>query len=48
MLFCDLRTEGRNFGTIDYSEGNPLLFLGEWVEFEELQLKNLRRFEGWS
>jgi len=48
MLFCDLRTAGRNFGTIDYSDGNPLLFLGEWVEFEELQLKNLRRFEGWS
>ncbi len=48
MYFADLRTAGRAFGTIDYSDGNPLLFLGEWVEFEELQLKNLRRFEGWS
>jgi len=48
MLFADLRTTGRNFGTLDYSEDPPLLFLGEWVEFEELQLKNLRQFEGWS
>jgi hypothetical protein len=48
MLFADLRTTGRTFGTIDYSEEPALLFLGEWVEFEELQLKNLRQFEGWS
>jgi hypothetical protein len=48
MIFADLRTSGRNFGTLDYSEEPPLLFLGEWVEFDELQLKNLRQFEGWS
>ena len=48
MIFADLRTPGRTFGTLDYSEEPPLLFLGEWVEFEELQLKNLRQFEGWS
>ncbi len=48
MLFADLRTSGRAFGTLDYSENPPLLFLGEWVEFEELQLKNLRQFEGWA
>ncbi len=48
MLFADLKTEGRPFGTLDYSDPSPLLFLGEWVEFEELQLKNLRQFEGWS
>jgi Domain of unknown function (DUF4178) len=48
MLFADLRTSTRAFGTLDYSEQPPLLFLGEWVEFEELQLKNLRQFEGWS
>ncbi len=48
MLFADLRTSGRAFGTLDYSDTNPALFLGEWVEFEELQLKNLRQFEGWS
>ena len=48
MLFADLRTSGRAFGTLDYSEDPPLLFVGEWVEFEELQLKNLRQFEGWK
>jgi len=48
MLFADLRSSGAAFGTLDYSEAPPLLFLGEWVEFEDLQLKNLRQFEGWS
>jgi len=48
MLFADLKTAGRAFGTLDYSDPAPLLFLGEWVEFEDLQLKNLRQFEGWS
>ena len=35
------------FGTIDYSDDPPLLFLGEAVEFDDLHLKNLREFEGW-
>jgi hypothetical protein len=48
MLFADLRTPGRGFGTLDYSEEPPLLFLGEWVEFDELKLKNVRQFEGWA
>jgi hypothetical protein len=48
MTFADLRTSGRAFSTLDFSEEPPLLFLGEWVTFEELQLKNLRQFEGWS
>lgn len=48
MLFADLKTSGRAFGTLDYSENPPLLYVGEWVEFEELQLKNLRQFEGWK
>lgn len=48
MLFADLRTSGRAFGTLDYSETPPLLFLGEWIEFEDLHLKHLREFEGWS
>jgi Domain of unknown function (DUF4178) len=48
MLFADLKTSGRAFGTLDYSDPAPALYLGEWVEFEELQLKNLRQFEGWS
>ncbi len=48
MVFADLRTTGPGFGTIDYSENPPLLFLGEWVEYDDLQLKNVRQFEGWS
>lgn len=47
ILFADLRSHSRRFATIDYSEAAPLLFLGESVEFDELQLKNLRQFEGW-
>lgn len=47
MRFVDLRTAGRAFGTLDFSEQPPLLFLGEWVSYEDLQLKNVRQFEGW-
>jgi len=47
VLFADLRTADRRFGTIDYSDAEPLLFLGEAVEFDDLRLKNLRQFEGW-
>jgi hypothetical protein len=48
LLFADLRTTTGDFGTIDYSENPPLLFLGRAVEFDELHLKNLRDFEGWT
>jgi hypothetical protein len=47
VLFADLRTTSADFGTIDYSENTPLLFIGRAVEFEDLHLKNLREFEGW-
>jgi hypothetical protein len=47
VLFADLRTADGKFGTIDYSEEKPLLFLGEALEFDDLKLKNLREFEGW-
>ena len=42
VLFADLRTPDARFGTIDYSEPAPLLFLGEAVEFDDLKLRNLR------
>jgi hypothetical protein len=48
VIFADLRSEQAHFATIDYSEDPALLFLGEVVDFEELQFKNLRSFEGWS
>lgn len=43
----DLRGEGRRFATLDYSEEPPLVFLGEYVEFEELHLSGLRELDGW-
>jgi hypothetical protein len=48
VAFLDLRTHDARFGTIDYSEEPPILFLGEAVEFDDLRLKNLREFEGWN
>ena len=48
LLFADLRTSTGDFATIDYSENPPLLFLGRAVEFDDLHLKNLRDFEGWT
>jgi hypothetical protein len=47
VLFADLGTRGLGFATLDYSDPEPLLFLGEAVEFDALGLKNLRQFEGW-
>ena len=48
IKFVDLRTQDGRFGTIDFSESPPLLFLGEAVEYDSLRLKNVRQFEGWS
>lgn len=46
-IFVDLKSYDTQFGTIDYSENPALLFLGEYVDFDSLKLKNLREFEGW-
>jgi Domain of unknown function (DUF4178) len=48
VLFIDLMSENGKFATLDYSDKEPQLYLGETVEFDDLKLKNLRRFEGWS
>ena len=48
VTFADFRTPSRKFATLDYSDAQPVLYLGEFVEFEDLKLKNLRQFEGWS
>ena len=42
VLFADLRTADGHFATLDYSETPPLLFLGAFVQFDELELKDLR------
>ena len=47
VTFIDLHGETGRFATLDYSDPEPALYLGEFVEFEDLKLKNLRRFEGW-
>jgi hypothetical protein len=44
---ADLRTETSAFATLDYSDETPRVFLGEVVEFEALDLRGLREFEGW-
>jgi hypothetical protein len=48
MAFADLRSSSRKFATLDYSDAEPALYLGEFIEFEDLKLKNVRKFEGWS
>jgi hypothetical protein len=48
VVFIDLMSENGKFATIDYSDEEPALYLGETVEFDDLKLKNLRTFEGWS
>lgn len=45
MLFADLRGERGRFGTIDFSEDTPLLFVGRSVSFDELALSELREPE---
>jgi len=46
--FADLRSEDGRFATIDYTENPPLLFLGEFLDFDSLRLTNLKEFEGWT
>jgi hypothetical protein len=47
VTFVDLRSQTGKFATLDYSDEQPVLYLGEFVEFDDLKLKNLRQFEGW-
>ncbi len=42
VLFVDLASEDEQLATVDYSEAPPLLFVGQFVEFDALALKNLR------
>ena len=43
---ADLQGRGRSFATLDYSEDPPLVFLGEYVEFDVLALSGLRALDG--
>jgi hypothetical protein len=44
---ADLQGENNAFVTLDYSEERPLVFVGEYVDFDELELSGLREFDGW-
>jgi hypothetical protein len=47
ILFADLRSYSDTFATIDYSDTPPLLFVGRFVDFDDLSLRNVRKFDGW-
>lgn len=47
VTFIDLRSERMDFATLDYSDDTPTLYIGESIDFDALQLRNVRRFEGW-
>jgi hypothetical protein len=47
VLFADLRGYDSTFATFDYSDEPPLLFVGRFVDFDALSLRNVRQFEGW-
>ena len=42
LPFVDFVSAGQDVGTIDFSDPEPRLFAGEWVDFEELSLTGLR------
>lgn len=48
VVFVDLMSTNGKFATLDYSDETPVLYLGQPVEFDDLKLKNLRSFQGWS
>jgi hypothetical protein len=45
---ADLVGEKNSFATIDYSEAPALVFIGEYMQFDDLHFSNLRQFDGWS
>jgi predicted RNA-binding Zn-ribbon protein involved in translation (DUF1610 family) len=45
VLFADLQSGEGLFATLDYSEDPPLLFQGEYVPLEALELRGLRELE---
>jgi len=47
VLFADLRSRTRAFATIDYSDDAPILFVGRFVDYDELELRHVRTFDGW-
>ena len=48
VVFVDLMSANGKFATVDYDDNPAVLYLGESIAFDKLNLKNLRSFEGWS
>jgi hypothetical protein len=46
-ISADLIGENGAFGTIDYSDDPPSVFLGEYQDFDALHFTNLKAIEGW-
>lgn len=42
LPYADFRSAGRTGATLDYSEEQPLLFVGTFQDFEDLQFRGLR------
>jgi len=47
VMFVDLRSERLDFATLDYSDAEPVLYIGKAMDFDALRLRNVRSFEGW-
>lgn len=47
VVFIDLKSDHGDFATLDYSDGDPILYTGKAVEFDDLRASNIRKFEGW-
>jgi len=47
VMFVDLRSARLDFATLDYSDDEPVLYVGKAMDFDALRLKNVRTFEGW-
>ena len=45
---ADLIAEDGFFATIDYSEADPVVFAGEYQNFDALKLTGLKVIEGWA
>jgi uncharacterized protein DUF4178 len=48
VMFVDLRSERLDFATLDYSDDEPVLYIGKATDFDALRLRNVRAFEGWK
>lgn len=48
LPFADLRCPDNSFGTIDYSDSPPLVFVGKAARWKDLNMRNFRRFDGWA